>query len=414
LNEKINEKMKNLLYFVTFCSSIFLWASCTEEGRLDQIPGGNAIPAQVKNVTVENLNGSAVLRYKVPIDSNLLYVKAVYEIRPGVSRESYSSYYEDTLRVDGFSDTTTYNVNIYSVGKNGKCSEPLIYKVKPLISPINQSSATLGLVQNFGGVKISLTNEQEASFAIVLLRDSANIGHWNTLKTFYAGTKDIALSFRGLDSVPQKFGVYIQDHFGNASDTIVKTLTPWFEQLIPKDSWTEYHLPTDTWQPYGNLEQYSLHYIWDGITSNADLMFCGQTASPLPQWATWDLGQTVILSRFKVFQRLGSEYASGAPKDFEIWGSVNPNPDGSWDSSWFPIGKYESYKLSAGTTITQEDRTYANVTGIDFDVAVTDFAPNPFVPVRYIRFKTLEIYSGPSPTGPLYLAEITFWGRILH
>src|SRR5690606_37843584 len=106
-------------------------------------------PAQVQDVRVIPTNGGAHIVYKVPKDPNLRYVKAVYETAPGTVWEVKSSYYTDTLKIEGFGDTQEYEVKLYSVGKNEKESEPLVVPVKPLIPAIQSVYETLAVSGTF-------------------------------------------------------------------------------------------------------------------------------------------------------------------------------------------------------------------------------------------------------------------------
>ncbi len=55
-------------------------------------------------------------------------------------------------------------------------------------------------------------------------------------------------------------------------------------------------------------------------------------------------------------------------REFEIWGSNNPNADGSW-ASWDSIGTFESFKPSGLPLgqVSAEDIQFARVDGEDFD-----------------------------------------------
>ena len=67
--------------------------------------------------------------------------------------------------------------------------------------------------------------------------------------------------------------------------------------------------------------------------------------TPIPQWFTFDLGVKARLSRFKFHHQYNTaHYVAGDPKVMEVYGSNNPNPDGSWDS-WI-LGTFESIKPS--------------------------------------------------------------------
>src|SRR5690554_3177325 len=104
--------MKAIYYFIAI-PSLFLCGACVKMDN-PYIDKEASAPANVRDVTVENRPGGAVITYTLPDDPNLAYVKAVYEIRPGVLREAKSSLYIDTLELVGFGDTNEYPVNIYS------------------------------------------------------------------------------------------------------------------------------------------------------------------------------------------------------------------------------------------------------------------------------------------------------------
>ncbi|NLX67516.1 MAG: DUF4959 domain-containing protein, partial [Bacteroidales bacterium] len=89
-----------IVYLIVFLMSI-VGISCKEEGRVDFIDEHAPAPAQVTNVLIENRAGGALLKYTLPVDKNLLYVRAEYEIKPGVIRETKSSYFKDSLVLEG-------------------------------------------------------------------------------------------------------------------------------------------------------------------------------------------------------------------------------------------------------------------------------------------------------------------------
>lgn len=403
--------MKNkILYIIVFLLSI-LWYSCEEEGRIDFIDDSIPAPGKVSNVLVDNRPGGAVLRYTLPLDKNLLYVRAEYEIKSGVKRETKSSFFKDSLVIEGFGTPGTYDVRLFSVGKNEKESQPLTVQINPTTAPVQL--ATKKLRDTFGGVSIDFENSEEASLAIVLMADTANLGYESELITYYTSAPKGTFTYRGvdgLDPVEQKFSVYIRDRWNNYSDTVSANVVPWFEEYIPKNTWRDYTLQGDI--PPVNAS-YPITRIWD---ENTDVDgFHGLETQVLPSTLTWDLGKSVKLSRLKFWPRNHADdrWKRGHPKVFEIWGSNGPNPTGAMDDSWIPLGRFESLKPSGtGTQITQEDIAFAQA-GIEFDFGITDFAPDPFVPVRYIRFRTISTYANAS-FSTTHLLEISFWGEILN
>ena len=178
--------------------------------------------------------------------------------------------------------------------------------------------------------------------------------------------------------------------------------------LIPKNTWLEYPLPGDAASLNASL---GIQNMWNNNMASGSCFFSDML--PLPQLITWDLGRTIIMNRFKIWPRndLDDTWKRSHPKIFELYGSTAPNPDGSLDNSWTPLGRFEYVKPSPGETITQTDIDFARA-GIDFELAIDDFAPDPFVPVRYIRIRTLETYSF-TPESYVSIQEINIWGKLM-
>src|SRR5690606_4448134 len=128
-------KMKEFKYIGIFLLTVILF-SCTKEDRLDHIDADAPAPAQVTDIKEFATPGGVKLTYKIPADKNLSYIKAIYEIRPGVYREAKSSIYTDTLSLVGFGDSESHNVQLISVGKNEKVSEPVSVTVTPATPPV--------------------------------------------------------------------------------------------------------------------------------------------------------------------------------------------------------------------------------------------------------------------------------------
>ena len=152
-------------------------------------------------------------------------------------------------------------------------------------------------------------------------------------------------------------------------------------------------LPTDVLEGgYGWLED----MLWDENYNPPGFA----TQNQVPCWFTIDAGESVSLSRFKVWQANDRLYEKESVRTFELYGSDNPNPDGSWDS-WTLIGSYTSVKPSGSSlgTVTQLDKDYA-FTGEDF------FAPEGTPKARYYRFKLLTNWGNGSF---MTMEEVTFY-----
>ena len=72
-------------------------------------------PGPVSNVKVRNFKGGAVLTYALPADENLLYVVADYKINGKTARQTKSSFFLDTITVEGFQFSKDYTVTLHSV-----------------------------------------------------------------------------------------------------------------------------------------------------------------------------------------------------------------------------------------------------------------------------------------------------------
>ena len=403
--------MKNKLIHIIISLMLVLWTGCKEEGRIDHIDKKAPAPAQVTNVTVRNTPGGAVLKYKVPLDENLLYVRAEYEIQPGVVREAKSSYYKDSLVLEGFGDTRTYEVKLYSVGKNEKTSDYLTVQVNPETAPVKVASKELK--STFGGVSVTVENPHNTDLAIVLMGDLNQSGYLTVLRTFFSSASKVTFACLGLDTIQSNYAVYLRDRWKNISDTTKAVLTPWYEELIPKNnpSWKELELPGDAYLPLTSLERYRIPSIWDNVLDIS--MYASPNDTPMPQWITWGVERTIILSRLKVWHRINDCYTRGNIKIFEMWGSMHPNLDGSWDESWIPLGRFECLPPSGAENPTADDIRYATRDGFDCIIEVSDFAPDPYQPVRYFRYKTIETWAGPSAIGSSWIPEVTMWGQIV-
>ncbi|HWW40209.1 DUF5000 domain-containing lipoprotein [Pedobacter sp.] len=391
--------MKKVIY-ITGIAILILLQQCKRDDRLDHIDPNAPAPAQVSSVKSQSTAGGAILTYKIPSDPNLSYVKAVYEIQPGVFREGKSSFYTDTLKLEGFGDTREYNVKLYSVGKNEKASEPLDVKITPLTPPVLVAFDDLSIEAGFGGVKIRFKNKLEANMAIVLEADTVGNGVLLPIQTFYTKTPAGIFSARGLSSTEKKFSVYLRDRWNNKSPALVKSLVPLFEQKVPKP-FTAVKLPTDEYEPVEG--QYPMERMWDGLVDQG--IFASRHGTVLPQWFTVDLGRKVIFSRMKMHQRAPDyTYTGSNVKAFEIYGSNNPNSDGSF-GNWKLLGSFKSYKPSGLPMgkVTAEDINYGFTQGEDFEFEDMTEA------YRFIRFKTLETYGG---GGQITISELSFWGKL--
>ncbi len=388
-----------LITYMIFCFS------CSEENNRVPMTDDLTIPGKVSNVSIEALPGAVKLTYKLPEGQNLSYVKAECMIN-GVLRQVKASSFVNHLTIEGFADESEHTVSLYSVNRSEKSSEPLAVKVKPLSPNYREVFKNIQLIENWGGASVLFENPNEADLAITLIyKDS--IGFWNMGETFYTKIHEGQFTLRGLASNETTFGVYITDRWGNTSDTLIKNLTPRFEKQLDKSKFIGMSLPGDS--PL--TPNFGFSNWWNNnLGGDGGQAFATINDGKWPHIVTFDLNtpQGALLSRMKLWQRLGSNYVTVAYNDrsirkFEIWGSMDPNPDGSWDS-WTLLLDGEIIKpsgLPIGTNSDEDMEAYYNGNDVDFPLDI------PYV--RYIRFICKETWG--KMTTLFISSEMSLWGQ---
>ncbi|WP_449437512.1 DUF4959 domain-containing protein [Pedobacter steynii] len=330
--------MKRLIY-ILFAGVIFFIAPGCKQTELTTLVSDGVAPGPITNAVVENLSGAAKITYKLPPDQDLLYVKALYTSKQGAVRETKVSYYNNNLTVEGFGDTSAYEVKLYAVDRGENVSQPLSVTVKPKKAPFLIVRDSVKVVSDFGGISVSFKNSTENNIAIVVLANDS-LGNFTPINTNYTNLKQSSFSVRDLKSVDTKFGIYIRDRWGNMSDTLITTLKPLFEVKLDRTKMKGVSLPTDAPLGYSG----AISYLFDGDLGNGGYYHTGDAAK-MPQWFTYDMGVSVKLSRMTWFMRQGFYFNLHNPRKVEIWGSNNPSPDGSFNN-WELIATHEQIKPS--------------------------------------------------------------------
>ncbi|MES2376067.1 MAG: DUF5000 domain-containing lipoprotein [Bacteroidota bacterium] len=405
-------KLKNLVVV-----SILLIAACKQD-KLGPIATDSVAPKVVTGIVTTSIPGGAKITYALPDSKNLLYVKAVYESPAGVVKEVKSSLYDNTVTIQGLGSAKPIDVKLYSVSQGETLSEPVIVNIKPDVPPVLAAFATLTLDADFGGATATYKNPSGANLVYTILVGDGS-GGWNEKisEVLYTSTKQGSFGKTGLAATPTKFGLFVRDRWDNHSDTIFKTLTPFFEKQLDK---TKFHLglanATNTsWSilpgdiSAGYSAAYTLDKMYDGIlTENPAGLAHSLTSAGQNCTFTLDLGLSTKLSRYKYYMRGIIDqptyiYNFANPSKWEIWGSNAPNPNGSFDSSWTLIMTNEVIKPSGSPlgTLTVDDRAAA-LAGIEFRF------PANTPPYRYIRWKNIATFANLSY---IHIQELTFFGQ---
>lgn len=431
---------KTVLYFTLFLVVyIMVFVSCNDTD-VNTPHGNDIIPQQVQSPYAINQNGRSIIKYKRPDDLNLKYVRAVYEV-DGIIREVNSSYYTDSVVVDGFSQAGDYKIHLYSVNYTEKASEPVEIVVSPLTPPYQQIRETIKVRETFGGFKIEEINKTKAPVSIGIIRKypkeaqydtiqfSSKDMEWSEIMMFYTSAEKFSNSIRGQIPIETHFGIYIKDRWGHISDTLEVVLQPWEEIKCDKKLFKKYSLPEYPGGPTPGrgeiMHSWSgsntkIEALWDeaNITGDGGACFHTRTDAPMPQHFTIDLGKAYNASRF-VFQHRGNStfvkylFAAGFPKKVTLWGTLQePSSDGSFDG-WTNLGTYNVVRPSgilvpydssnSSSALTEDDKRVAS------DGYEIEFPED--TQFRYFRFQTHSNWSG---TNWVMLGEFTFYGAPIN
>jgi hypothetical protein len=397
--------IKNMEKYFLMPALFLLMLACTGDFEHSPIEKGNAsAPDPVRNIRVENISGGAILTYELPGNTDLLYVKAAYA-QNGARRETRASAYVNTLKIEGFGDTDEHDVELYSVNRTGKESAAVKQAIRPLTPSIVFVEQSLHAEEDFGGFTVSFENINREDIALYALKRDTVDGKFTEHDALYTSQEEGVFSVRNLPNVANDFGVYVVDRWNNFSDTVFFTLTPWREDYLDKKLFRVKTVQGDVgWNFYGGGAPEN---AFDDIVSNGKY---AHTNFPVefPHRYTLDFGVTVKLSRFKFWQRPGSDvlYQHGAPKVYNIYGRADDPGNGSSDvlAGWTLLMTCHSFKPS-GLPLGQNSSE-----DVEFAALGEEFSfPRNLEAVRYVRFEMLESWSGMKCS---VIGELSFWGEI--
>ena len=287
-------------------------------------------------------------------------------------------------------------VKLIAVDRSRNESTPVPATINPLEPSVITISKTMSLVADFGGVHAYWSNPTRAEVSVTVLKEDNN-KEYVPVKTFYSTMVAGEGAQRGMDTIPGNFAIYIQDRWGNRSETKKFTLTPIFETKFDRLKFKAVSLPGDEPSAWG----WVLTNIFDGIVGDQGF-HTGNGTGRWPHAFTIDLGVTGKISRIIEWQRQSTYiYMHGNLKKFEVYGSPTLDASGSW-ASWTLLMTCNSIKPS-GLPIGQvsaEDKAWA--------AAGEEFLNSPMNPkVRYIRIKGIQSWSDGDF---LHVSELAFYG----
>lgn len=313
----MNFLMKKYNFIIAFIAFSLFFCSCRKEK--EKTPGvWNSAPVEVDNITP--INGGAIISYSVPKDDNLLYVMAEYE-RNGKIFTEKSSVYANTLKIEGFNLPLNSKVkaNIYKVNKQEQRSEPQVIEFEPLEGLVSLAEKSLKLQPGFGGIVANWDNQASTELGVRLMVPDEIKGGLKTREVFYSTVSSDKRAFRGFEPKPTNIAVTLEDKWGNTSDTVFYSTTPFFETLVPKP-YADYraNIPYDN---ITNLSGRTTNTLWDNIVNTAShgwLTANGSSGLSI----TIDLKQVVKLSRIIIHgYHINAVYGQVNIQQYELWGT---------------------------------------------------------------------------------------------
>ncbi len=387
--------MKNIKFFnrIVIAAVAAMMAGCAEEYQAGPLGHDDGIaPGPVSNVTVKNTPGGAVLRYELPKDIDLQYVKAVLSNTQGKEISVSSSCYVDSLVIEGLGNTDEYNVRLYSVDNFEHHSSPVNVAIQPLTPPVVTVFESLDPKFGFGGFEIAFENASRANIGLYIDMKNAT-GEFEYAGSAHTNLRGGSINIRGLDTITTVYAIFVRDRFNNYSDTMYMTGRPLFEKSLPKGPMYN----------AANSLNPTRAYAWGCLDDNYDWSnFTAITATPtqeFPHFYTVDLGGLFKMSRYRIWQRVGDDtlFQQGMPKKWKLYGKATSQ------EMWTFIMNCESVKPS-GLPLGQYDQG-----DWDYAAAGEEFIfPVDIPEIRFLQFEFTETWGGYKNT---YITELSFWGN---
>jgi len=442
----LNYKIHSISFFAMICL-IMMFSSCDSDNDTN---GDTTPPEEVANVTFEPNNGGGTFFYDVPDDEDILFIKAVYTLDSEKSIYKASSFYADSLTIEGLGSVKPYEVKLVSVDRNGNESKAVIQEVTPLEPATDIVLDGLTIIPSFSSIFVSWENPQRKNMVIGVSYEVD--GHTIVTKHATNSLKDNIL-IDDLDIKPYSFTVDISDDFENVSATKeYNNITPFSDDLLDKSKFSflkDEFLPdamNETWveldeqgqevtmtrtllrsQKEGgykgvdgtennwNAQDRSLDgfidLFWDGIIDdgvlrNKNFFSTGKSGS-VPFSYYIDLGQTVEMSRFRIWQRDWDHNKTGRDQSGYAYTSENVEIFELWISD--DMVNWE--RVRTANIVKPFDEVEAKQEALDGHhfIAYPE-APKFTKPFRYLEYRGLKRFDG-ATSGVCVASEISLYGN---
>ncbi|MDR0333876.1 MAG: DUF5126 domain-containing protein [Dysgonamonadaceae bacterium] len=411
-------KQATLLAFLMLLSL----AGCEGEFERGLPPQHGNPPSPPTVVDVVNLNGAAIINFQAPAVDDVVAVTATYTIN-NVERVVRASIFNNHLLVEGFGRAGEHTVFLRTVDASRNESAPVAVTVNPLVPPVITIYESLYVRPTFGGIFVTWENKLRNNIIIhVSIQDE--FGEWQVLQSFFSSEQEGRGTVRGLPDDPREFRIQVRDRWDNFSEPFYVTETPFFEQRIlptrfheinPRLAGVNGGIEGDTgdWSTAMRVQTMWLTPGDDNTQWHSNDV--GSSPEDQDWFVSFGLGQTVELSRFRIWQRRGGSnqftFAHNNLRRFSLYGAMEITAEMraqggryGWTHlvdvvSHRPAGPYTIFQVP----LTQEDRDFA-AGGEEIEM------PPGTPPIRFIRIFLAETWGG----GRTYqISDIQFWGKIL-
>lgn len=446
--------MKKYLIVFLLLAGLTTYISCSDSYMgIEQIKTDSTKPDNIIVNEIIPKSGALEILFSLPKGNpNITEVTASYVNNQGIKMEFSVSRYSSSILVEGLIGTDEVVIDLICIDNSGNHSDVTIAKGSPLKSSLELAMETMKVVPAFGGVKIEWQNSSAKPLAIhVLAEDTVQKGVVSLIedptKTIY--TSDSLNTFayvRQYPSTEQKFGFIISDKWGNRTDTLIRSITPYKEERVDyklvkavsffnptfygnSRDWGTWGInPSTGIQNDGNCHGTgnAPQTIFNGVIGGT-LFYCYKfvenLADPDPAnrtfiqdvYATYDLNMNVRLSRVKIYPRPTSSYTynRSSVKRFRIWGTNDDNNQrwSKFPETWKLIGEYVGVEPANRDNLTPEEIEYFNFNQ-EYTISEDNVNPeaNTTEVFRYMRLQLMETYN---PAIPYYtINEFEIYGDI--
>jgi hypothetical protein len=441
-------------YFILIA---LLAMSCTED-KIGQPPTDSLPPSPLKEATVTERPGGALITYVLPNnDTDISYVRGEYEIG-GEVKVVRSSVYKDFLLVEGLESNVNVTIDLYVVDHSENMSAPLTKTFTTVEAPYATIGNSIRMTPAIGGIYLFWENpEHRADIGVVLLTyDTVNKKMKEYAVTF---AYECVAFFPFTGTEPIQLSAYVIDKWGHYSETFNASVAPAQEVWLDRIKMKGYALGNDA--PLSNADKTNSYYsgperLFDsigrslgrtgGLSESAFGIF--STEGIMPIYYTIDLGVQADVSRFWIEPRghnTRGRYAFGrqggaSPYNWDLWGTTTdfgdsasvdfkPADDPYWtrslwkrDQRWIYMGNY-THRRPSNPNATPDNPGAYDGDAWESDLRLTYAPPsmdNPtnfyiqvlgVGPVRYVRFEFNRSWSNESG---IFMHELWFWGGIVE